>query len=454
MKVVGVLALAAVASAHDFTVCKGTTDTMAVSGFTLSPDPAEKGRDLTVSFTATPKEEFTSGKVAFNAKVFGVELPEMDFDVCKDLGIQCPMKAGVPVTGKITYKIPEEAPAGITADVELKFEDKSGSTLSCIDSKVEVAKPKLFGMPKKQPMQEMQFLFTQFVKQHKKEYETADFFKRFNIFVQNWEKIVEHNKSGRSWTQAMNHFGDLTPEEFKQFKTGFYGRHNSFLRSQNAHVHDGSPLADSVDWRTKNAVTHVKNQGQCGSCWAFSTTGSTEGAHAIKSGKLVSLAEQQLVDCSKSEGNNGCNGGLMDYGFEYIIKNGGIGGEDAYPYTASDGMCKKTPSVATISSYKDVTQGSEDDLKSALNIGPVSIAIEADQSGFQFYSGGVFDGTCGQQLDHGVLAVGYGTDASSSKDFWIVKNSWGEQWGEEGYIRLVRGQNQCGIADAGSYPIV
>jgi len=167
---------------------------------------------------------------------------------------------------------------------------------------------------------------------------------------------------------------------------------------------------------------------------------------------LTSISEQQLVDCSRKQGNQGCNGGLMDYGFQYIITNKGITTEAAYPYTATGpNTCKKATSASTISSFKDVPAGDETSLLAAVAKQPVSIAIEADQSAFQLYSGGVFTAACGTNLDHGVLAVGYGTDAG--KDYWIVKNSWGASWGEAGYIRLVRGKNQCGLANAASYPV-
>jgi C1A family cysteine protease len=296
--------------------------------------------------------------------------------------------------------------------------------------------------------------FAEFITKYDKKYDADEFLDRYNVFKANSQVIENHNAKEEGYTMGMNEFGDLTFEEFHSRYTGFLGSRNEYLRSQNTFKPEKAEAGD-VDWVSKGAVTPVKNQGQCGSCWAFSTTGSVEGATQISSGILVSLSEQQLVDCAGAEGNQGCNGGLMDNGFEYIIKNGGLDTENDYAYKARSGLCnsqKAKNKHSPISSYKDVQQGSETDLMTALQKGPVSIAIEADQSGFQFYSGGVFSGRCGTKLDHGVLLVGAGTDGSD--DYWKVKNSWGASWGEEGYIRLARGKNMCGLANSASFPIV
>jgi len=213
-----------------------------------------------------------------------------------------------------------------------------------------------------------------------------------------------------------------------------------------------------VDWRTKNAVIPIKDQQHCGSCWAFSTTGSLEGAFAIGTGKLTSLSEQELVDCSDSYGNEGCNGGLMDSAFQYVIDNG-LCTEASYPYTAEDGTCassKCTDAIkkGVLSGFKDLPT-TESSYQAVVAQQPVSIAIEADTMAFQFYFSGVFDNSgCGTNLDHGVLIVGYGSDSSSGKDYWTVKNSWGTTWGESGYIRMVRNKNECGLTLSASYPTI
>jgi len=303
--------------------------------------------------------------------------------------------------------------------------------------------------------EEYQFLFTKFMTQYNKKYTHDTFFYRYTVFKQNLDKITLGNKQNHTYTMGMNAMGDMTLAEYKATKLGYKQVSRPFLRSKNAApAKKHAPIAPNtvVDWRNKGAVTPIKDQGQCGSCWAFSTTGSTEGAAAVASGKLVSLSEQQLVDCSGAQGNQGCNGGLMDQAFEFIIQNKGITTEAAYPYTAEDGTCNADVEPAvTITGYTDVTSGDEDALAAAVNLGPVSVAIEADQACFQFYSGGILsDPSCGTALDHGVLAVGYNTAASGQ--YWIVKNSWGTSWGMSGYVNIAKGTDECGISMEPSYP--
>jgi len=299
--------------------------------------------------------------------------------------------------------------------------------------------------------EEYQLLFTRFMTQYNKKYAHDSFFYRYTVFKANMDKIYLSNKQGHSYKLGMNEMGDMTHEEFKATKLGYNRVERPYARSKNMdgpHLNITNPAA-SVDWRTKGAVTPIKNQQQCGSCWAFSTTGSMEGDVMIQGGTLVSLSEQQLVDCSGAYGNQGCNGGLMDQAFEYIIANGGLTTEAGYPYTAQDGTCNvATPLAATIGSYVDVASGSESALVAAVNVGPVSVAIEADQACFQFYSSGILsDPTCGTNLDHGVLAVGY-----SGTSYWIVKNSWGTSWGMSGYVEIAMGMDECGINTEPSYP--
>jgi len=302
---------------------------------------------------------------------------------------------------------------------------------------------------------EYQAMFTKFMQQYNKKYTSDTFFFRYTVFKANMDKIALANKQKHTYKLGMNEMGDMTHAEFKAAKLGYNKIERPFVRAGNACPVGNVP--SSVDW-TGKAVTPIKNQGQCGSCWSFSTTGSVEGAVQIASGQLISLSEQQLVDCSTAQGNMGCNGGLMDYAFEYIISNGGLTTEAGYPYTATGpNTCSvTTPLASTITGYCDVNSGDENALAAAVAVGPVSVAIEADQSCFQFYSSGVMsDPSCGTQLDHGVLAVGYGV--TGGLKYWNVKNSWGTSWGNAGYIWLgkqVAGQplGVCGIASEPSYP--
>lgn len=294
-----------------------------------------------------------------------------------------------------------------------------------------------------------------------------EFVKRLQIFADNLDGIEKHNADAtQTFKMGVNQFTHLTFDEFSDaIHVG--GTRAPFLRRQpSGKFHkkaESTTLPTTVDWTSAGAVTPVKNQGNCGSCWSFSATGSLEGAYQIKYNDLQSFSEQELVSCDTDGGDAGCNGGWMDDAFEFVQKNGGLATEDAYPYTSgttgSSGTCQKTgytnnANVAP-SSWVDVTAGSVDDLMDAVAQQPVSIAIQANQLAFQSYSSGVLTGRCGQRLDHGVLAVGYGTDAATGVDYWKVKNSWGSSWGEDGYIRIERSSaDLCGVLDAASYPVL
>ncbi|RCV32871.1 hypothetical protein SETIT_7G037800v2 [Setaria italica] len=262
---------------------------------------------------------------------------------------------------------------------------------------------------------------------------------RFEVFKANVKFIETFNAAGnRKFWLGVNQFADLTNDEFRATKTNKGFNPNAVkvptgFRYANVST---DALPATVDWRIKGAVTPIKDQGQCGCCWAFSAVAAMEGIVKISTGKLISLSEQELVDCDVHGEDQGCNGGEMDDAFKFIIKNGGLTTESSYPYTAQDGQCKAA-------------------LMKAVANQPVSVAVDGGDMTFQFYSGGVMTGSCGTDLDHGIAAIGYGKDNDGTK-YWLLKNSWGTTWGENGFLRMEKditdNRGMCGLAMQPSYP--
>lgn len=305
--------------------------------------------------------------------------------------------------------------------------------------------------------------FTNFQERFSKKYESiSELEERFQIFRTNFKQIITHNLDfTQNFTMGVNQFTDLAPDEFKkQYVSGLRTEVGSYGCKTFSSSAGSAP--SSIDWRTKGAVTSVKDQGQCGSCWTFSATGAIEGAWAIANSQLLDLSEQELVDCATgaSYGSHGCDGGQMEGAFKYVIEKGQCS-LASYPYTSgvskTGGACQKCTAAVIISSCSDVKPNDQISLKAAVAQQPVAIAIEADTRYFQSYSSGILTSTsCGTSLDHGVLIVGYGED--NGQKYWLVKNSWGITWGDAGYVKIARSESTndagiCGIAMDPSFPV-
>lgn len=290
------------------------------------------------------------------------------------------------------------------------------------------------------------YYFFQFIKDFDKSYDQSTFLYRFPIFMENVQYIETMNQQVDSpFRLHINQYADLSKEEFVKYFTGSNFSSGACAQYKSTNVTD---IPDSVDWRTKNIITPVKDQGQCGSCWAFAVTEVLESVYALKTGDLEVLSPQELVDCDKS--SYGCQGGYPEQALLYV-EDHGLELEKDYPYTATDGTCKSSGDTKyKLNKCFEVPPNNEKVLKEAVSQAPVVGLIEADQRVFQFYKSGVIPSSqCGTSLDHAIQIVGYGTD--NGKDYWLVRNSWGSSWGENGYVRLERTDSEnnkgtCGLA--------
>jgi len=336
------------------------------------------------------------------------------------------------------------------------LEANSASHIS-LNNKVESFKPK----------------FLAWAKEFNKSYPSAlEELKRIMIWIENQEYIESHNQQipSPSFTLDHNSFSDLTHDEYLSLnKLGSYGR--DIVSSHKEHIFSNTLLVSNsdqrelssakylnlpryVNWVEEGAVTEAKNQGGCGSCWAFSAIGAIEGAKFINDGELVSLSEQMMMDCDNSDSS--CEGGIMETGFLWEEREGGLCSEDDYVYTAKDSdvcldsNCTEVPGTH-VNSFTRLNGGDVKELMQSVAIQPTAIAMDAQSMEFQFYKDGVFNGTCAQNLDHGILAVGYGTDELSGLDYFLVKNSWGPKWGDNGFFKISAlqtepgGMGVCGI---------
>lgn len=290
---------------------------------------------------------------------------------------------------------------------------------------------------------------------------------RFKNFNESRNFIRQYQNSDSSFSMTLNDLSDLSSSEYAQLRGFKMPNIKNNLNINLKEQFNSVNIPDKIDWRDHGFVSPVENQGQCGSCWAFSAIGALEGQYFKKTNRLITFSEQNLLDCAQSYG---CNGGYMNSAFEYIRLNKGLNTDNIYSYLGyKQWYCRynsqysnallwnSTNTKYLITTYSNVKSQDENALKLAVaTIGPISVAIDASKRSFQLYSSGIYyEPQCSSTyLDHAVLVVGYGTDVKYG-DYWIVKNSWGETWGDSGYIKMARNRNNnCGIATMASYPLI
>lgn len=449
-----------------FEVCSDSLNDLGIKDISL-PDFVVAGEKMTVSVTQEPNRYVDKGRVSVELDVEGVKVAWQTYELCSIT--ECHMQARAESQSLFDFHVPEHVPAGLKATLKIIVNDHNGAQLSCVDvSGVPVSKTAENGLRATTPgglslsSHELKFMFEKWAHEFGQKFAPEEIAAKARVFADNLEAVATHNARGdATYEMHLNQFAALTQEEFAKTHFGYNGGENMPSPNKEFYTLDLhtelEDLPDSIDWSEKGAVTPVKNQGSCGSCWAFSTTGALEGAYFLKTGQLVSFSEQELVACDHVD--QGCNGGLMDNADKFITKNGGLCTEQDYPYQGAAGgrVCKTCEPVigSAPKSVVDV-QHTESSLEAAVAKGPVSVAIEADQIAFQFYKKGVLTGSCGANLDHGVLVVGYGT--MDGQKYFKVKNSWGTSYGLNGYVLIQRGKSvrggECGILLSASYPVL
>lgn len=471
---------------HAFNSCP-SSNTLHVDSVQLNPDPPRSGESLEFNISGTTSSDVVGGNAHLTIYALSVPVAQLDFDVCSDLGWACPLASGESFHGSIQYALPAQIPKGFKVQAKLEFslDDAQPSTVpvGCVEFDMSIG-TNWRSLREKSIVPIVTDEFQSWLYNAWLSYlvdygdmhawtvslsNVIDKYKHeaYYNFIQHTYHIVNHNYNLNS-TYELGH-NEFSYLKYPAFRDSYYPSYRPRPKvrvwTSNPNTHDDLvDLPDQVDWRSQGAVTPIKNQGQCGSCWSFSTTGALEGVYQIKYKRQVTFSEQELVSCDKVD--QGCNGGEMDDAFDFIHRNGGLCTEKSYPYTSSQGNnapCKKTclsVKNSTVRSHVDV-QPTTRSLMEAVAKNPVSIAIEADRIGFQLYSSGVYSGNCGTNLDHGVLLVGYGEDPNG-EEYWLVKNSWGETWGDGGYIKIKRDSSgnsdeaggECGILLSASYPVL